>query len=33
MTDTDHGHLPEEYWIGQITDRTIMRRGSVTPFQ
>ena len=33
MTETDHGHLPEEYWIRQITDRAIMRRGSMTRFQ
>jgi len=30
MTDPDHA---EEYWIRQITDRAIMRRGSMTPFQ
>ena len=30
---TDHGHLPEEYWIRQITDRAIMRHGSMTRFQ
>jgi hypothetical protein len=33
MTDTDHGRLPEEYWIRHITERTITRRGSMTPFQ
>jgi hypothetical protein len=30
MTDPDHA---EEYWIRQITDRTIMRGGSMTRFQ
>ena len=33
MTDPGHGRLPDEYWIGQITDRAIMRHGRLTRFQ